>query len=245
MLNNDEVITAIGRRLIKFVNEVRFRSSDGTLLLYVGLEKVADKVSPGFTSNKQMNNLANRLAKNFSSEVAVIYTIKEGHDDLENAFFQILKQKFTDQILSFYISYSDKTTVNTWLEVSELSDKLKNRIEEYYIKLLQEADLSINSIQWIDSNLDLPSIPWLLRFLKANQPLNLSSIMKVLVKEFPTINDKWLNHKLDYIRKKGMLIREKDGNYCLSFKGLSVVPAGTRRSSSDIDRALALGRNKW
>jgi len=41
-------------------------------------------------------------------------------------------------------------------------------------------------------------------------------------------------------------MRQKStGTYVLTDSALGVVPAGARYTSSDIDRALALGRRKW
>lgn len=245
MLNSDEVISFVEPRLQKFVNEIRFRASDETILIYVSRDKVADKVDSGVTSARQMQNLAKKLSSIFSVDVEIIYTIKDDHQDLEDAFFQMLKLKFPDDIISFYMSFSDETTVNAWLEVAALDSELKKNIENHYLNILADAEFESGVIEWINSDEDLPSLPWLLRLLKIHQPVSLVVIEQLVKVDFPQISERWLNQKLDQLRKKKMIVREKAGNYCLSAKGVSIVPAGPRYTSSDIDRALALGRKKW
>lgn len=245
MLQNEDVLRAVDKRLKKFISDVRFRPSDEAILLYVPREKVAEKVKLGFTSRRQLENLKKRLSKIFSKNVEVIYIVWDTHLELEDAFYQMLKHKFPDQVMSFYMSFKDKVTVNTWIEVSELTDNLKKNVEEYYLIILNESGLISGVILWIDSVNDLPSFPWLLRYLKTKQPINLENFVDAISGRFPSANQKWLSHKLDQLRKKELLIREKSGYYCLSAKGVSIVPAGAKYKSSDIDRALALGRRKW
>lgn len=245
LLNTDEIIYSVEQRLRKFVNEIRYRESDETILMYVSRDKVADKIGAGYTSARQMNNLAKKISKDYSVEVEVIFTIKDDHKGLEDAFFQMLKLKFPDDIVSFYMSFSDETTANSWLEVADLNSELKSNIEEYFLNILSDAELSSGTIEWIDSDEDLPTLPWLLRFLKTNQPVSLEAMEGLVREDFSLVSKRWLNQKLDQLRRKKLIVRERTGNYCLSAKGLSIVPAGARYTSSDVDRALALGRKKW
>ena len=245
MFNTEEILFYIDDRLKKFIKEVRFRSNDEMILIYVSRGVIAEKVRPGFTSIKQMNNLAERISQQFSVEVEVIFTIKGDHQAIEDAVFQMLRHKFPDIVNAFYMSLADEITVNVWMEVSDLTEETQNEIEEYCLNVLQKAELDLGVIDWVDSSKDLPTLPSLLRYLKINQPIKLEPFEQVLREEFSAVSKRWLNKKLDNFRRKNWIIREQTGNYCLSAKGLSIVPAGAKYTSSDIDRVLALGRKKW
>lgn len=245
LLDTDEIMESIDGRLRKFISDVRFRPSDEAILLYVSREKISEKVQTGFTSERQMENLKKRLKNKLSKNVEVIFTLLETHQGLEDAFHQMINHRFKGEVLSFYMSFVNEKNVNAWIEVTESGKEIKEEIERYYLKMLEEAELLSGFIQWIDSSCELPSLPWLLRFLKVRQPINLSCLVKVVSNDYPAISKKWLSHKLDRLRKKDLIMREKSGNYVLTSKALSVVPAGAKYTSSDIDRALALGRRKW
>jgi hypothetical protein len=143
------------------------------------------------------------------------------------------------------MAFFGDSVVNSHIEVSDLSDDLKESIQEYYLNRLSEVDLKSGVIHWVDSANDLPSLIWLLRFLKKNQPIKIKDFIEMTCVKYPSISEKWLNHKLDQLRKKDLVIREKSDTYCLAANGLNIVPAGSYSASSDIDRALALGRRKW
>ncbi len=245
LLDAEEIMAHIDRRLCNFINNVSFRPSDEAILLYVSREKVAGKAKAGFTSYRQMNNLSLRLKEKFSRDVEVIYSLWENHQDLESAIHNMLNHRFKGKVLSFYMSFVEEDKVNAWVEVIDEGSQLNDEIEKYYKKLIEDAGFHYGLIQWINSQSDLPTFPWLLRFLKLRQPINLKEFLGAISEEFPTISEKWLNHKLDQLRKKKLIIREKSGNYALTSEALSVVPAGANYRSSDIGRALDLGRRKW
>ena len=55
----------------------------------------------------------------------------------------------------------------------------------------------------------------------------------------------WIEAKVDNLRKKSMIIRQRDGSYALTNLALGIVPHGLSNKSSDIDRILELGKRKW
>lgn len=93
--------------------------------------------------------------------------------------------------------------------------------------------------------MDLPSSIFILRLVKIKQPINISGLEILLKEDYPSIHEKWINRQLDGLRKKKFIIRTKSGQYTLTSLGLVIVPAGTNNNSSDIERALELGKRKW
>jgi hypothetical protein len=241
----NEILDAVDDRLKKFVRRARYRPSDETVLIYVLRDKVAKKATGLTTSNRQLSNLKKSLSAKFGKHVEIIHVLSDAQESLEDTIILMLNNKFTGNVTSLYMSFENENIVNSWIEVSELSDDLKNAMEIHYAKILEDVGLGFGTVQWIDSTREMPTFPWLLRFLKSNQPINIEDFADEVVNNFPSVNRKWLNHKLDQLRKKNLLIRETSGNYVLTVQGLSVVPAGASYSSSDVDRALALGRKRW
>ena len=143
------------------------------------------------------------------------------------------------------MSFIDESTVDAWVECSDLTDELKKNVDAYFNDLLAGATLKLGEMNWLESQLDFPSIPVLLRLIKTLQPVKIECVSESLKKTYPVIEDKWLKNKLDTLRRKKLVIWQKPGFYALTSSGLNLVPTGTRRSSSDISRALDLGRRKW
>jgi len=224
--------------------DFRIREYDESILLYVPFEKVADKVKSGFTSVRQLNNFKNRMSQHFSANVKVMFVKSESHFDLEAGFLQMLNRRYDNCVLSLYISFLDEGSVVIWLEVRELSELLKADISDYLSELLLGVNLVLSDIQWVFASGDFPTIPAILRVIKVSQPVTLEELSNNL-RESYKVDKKWLLNTLDNLRKKQMLHWQKPGTYTLTGSSLAFVPAGARRSSSDIDRALALARRKW
>ena len=245
MLEVDEIKAHLDSARRDFVQDVRIRSYDEAILLYVPREAVGPVVKKGCTSLRQLGNLKKHLSEKFSTTVEIIFVQSDSHLELESSFFQLLNRKFGDQVKSFYISLREGNTVDTWIEVEGLSDELKERIINRYSNLLHSVDLVLGIVQWIGTENDLPTIPAILRSIKIMQPVEIDVLTKRLRNSYRAVDEKWLRRTLDNLRRKGMVHWQKPNIYTLTADSLAFVPAGTGRSSSDVERALALGQRKW
>ncbi len=246
MINIEGIKEYLESQKRAFISDVRLRPSDESIMLYVSQHRVASKAKPGVTSARQLNNIKKGLAGKYSRKVEVILVQDDAQQALESGFYQILNRKFNDQIVSLYISFRDESVVDAFIEVSILTGQLQCEISEHFKTVLEDAELRLGTIQWLSSPSELPTLPALLRALKTLQPVNLYRLTIIIQKSYKSVSDKWLSHKLDQLRKKGLVIWQKDSEtYVLTDKALGYIPAGTRRTSSDIERALALGRRKW
>ena len=228
-----------------FIDDVRYRSSDGVLLLYVPRELVADKVGKGKTSERQLKNIAKNVGEKFSTEVMVIYTLSKSHQELEAGLTEVLNLRFDNKVRTFFMSFQGDGIVESWIELSGLNEDLKNSVETFYRDTLDGTDHELGAIHWLASHDDLPTKLALLRIIKSHQPIDVASFLIRLQKEYMAVDEKWLKRALDQLRKKKLVHWQRPGEYVLTYVGLGAVPTGTRRSSSDIERALALGRKKW
>lgn len=245
MIDSAEILSFIHESKDDYVSDVRVRPSDQALLIYVPRDKIAAKVKPGYTSLRQIHNLRKKIEEKFSVTALIVQETSSSHQELELGFGQLINRKFDGRILSFFMSFRDESLVDAWIEVSGLDDALRNEITDHIDTLFKELSLSIGELFWLNSPADLPTAPALMRLVKAYQPVTSDDLLSILAVDYPSINERWLIHRLDYFRKNGLLIWQKPGNYALTAHGVNVVPAGMGRSSSDIHRALALGRRKW
>jgi len=225
--------------------EVRIRPIDGMILLYVNRDQVADKLKPGFTSLRQLRNIQKAINNNFSATVEVILALSDSHLELESAFHQLLNKQFKGQIISLYMSFRRDSLIDTWIELARSNEQIKADVIEVYNRLLNDVSLCLGRIYWINSLTDLPTTPFLLRVVKIEQPVVLDRLVEIVRENYQAVDERWIRHKFDKLRKKELIIRGRSGYYALTQKALNLVPTSYMSSSSDVDRALALGRRKW
>ena len=228
-----------------YVTSVRTKQSDNTLLLYVPLDKVAKKVTSNHTSERQLDNLARKLSIEYSINVEIVYKSTESHEELESGYLFILNNKFKGKILELYISSSSEEEIDVWLATNDENETLKEEISVSLNNIIDESSLKLRSIQWANPAFDLPTLPYILKTIKIHQPIDLKSLAEIITTNYPSANNKWINRSLDKLRKSKFLIREKSGYYQLCEQGLVAVPSQASSSSSDVVRALALGKRKW
>ncbi len=238
-----ELIRADIKETNRFVKDVRSRPHDDVILLYVSWKNVGPVVQKDYTSIKQLNLLKNRLSKQYSVSIEIVFLQSEGHFEMENGIFQLLNQQFPNQVKSFYISFKDGKTIDAWIEVEEQERNLRKKITSYLESILFPK-MKLGVVQWFGIY-DLPSTIAILRAIKIIQPVNIDELVERLRESHKGLNEKWLRNKLDHLRRDGYLRWSKPGNFTLTGKSLPLIPAGRQKSSSDIERALELGRRKW
>lgn len=246
LINIEEIRDYLASEKKTYVAGVRIRPSDETVMLYVSQDRISSKVHSGLASLRQLNNLKKDITQKFSRNAEVILFQNDAQKELESGFYRILNRKFDGQIISLYISFQEKSIVDGFIEVANLSEHLQIEITKHFTLVLKNAELQLGFLYWLDSPVDFPTVVALLRVIKVLQPVSIKELSVEIQKKYILVSDEWLNHKLDLLRKKGFVLRQKINNtYVLSGEALSAIPAGARRNSSDIERALALGRKKW
>ncbi len=241
-----EIQAFIKKQYTNFDFKVRIRPSDETIMLYIPQDNLGEKADKKQISIRQLNNLKRKLINRFSKNSEFIFIQNSYQQDLEAGFFQMLNRKFDRNIISLYTSFHGNDSVDAFIEVGQLNEGLQQNIEDHFKKILSDASLNLGVLHWLDSPYVLPTVNILLRVIKTTQPVKLDEILRKIRPSHTSVSDKWLNHKLDQLRKKGFVKRQKStGAYVLTDEALQVIPAGTRRASSDIERALALGKKKW
>ena len=228
-----------------FVEAVRLRKYEDTIVLYIPKGKLGASVAAGNTSERQIEVLRRELAAQFSCDVEVILTRSDEDAELEAGFFRILNRRFNNRLESFQSSFSVDGFVNSWIEAPSISHKERGDVEGFLSDLLCSASLKMGEVHWLGELGELPGALAIIRAIKIMQPVAVKELAVRLRRSYGGVSEQWLSRTLDKLRKKGVVCWQSKGGYALPAKTLTITPAGAQRSSSDIERALALGRRKW
>ena len=247
MLNLEDVKKYLDDNKKWYISDVQIRASDGSIVIYVPSEHIAEKAGKRATSIRQLNNLARRLKERYATDVVVVHVQSESHQEMEESLQKLLNHRFDNLIASLFFSYGAENIADFWIELNSTPDQLEDEVRQNLEKLLEPLELALGQIYWLHNHagmLTVPTLPAMLRLVKANQPVSIEKLVAELGGEDHVKKQK-IAHTLDVLRKKGLVVWQKPGTYSLTSKGLSATSAGLSRSSSDIGRALALGRWKW
>lgn len=228
-----------------FISDFFIRSSDGCIVLYIPKDKVSHKAEKGFVSHTQLDNLQSKLKSqsNINSEIVLLDT--DGLIKVSEGFVALLKSTYTNIVSDAQISFLTAHRANVVVQLSELSDNSqKEAIESFLKAVFSPANIELQALYF--EEVELPSLVEILAKTKVLQPATLERIHTYLSEEYTSIQITWLNKQLDKLIKKRFLVREKETkSYTVTALGLNVLPRLATRNSSDILRALDLGRRKW
>lgn len=240
-----EIYKNIDSSIRKFIYEIRIRSADAAIILYVPRNKVSTYAKQGFTSEQQLTNLKIKLRSIYNREIEHILIEPEVDINLEEAVRTILNIAFPEDIISFHMSINENRVGSCWVETTSSDAEVQQRMHDKLANILEGTGVKLDSVHWSNVGHELPSLPSLLRLLKVIQPASLDEITRRLSLTYSSVNQSWANNKLDQLRKKKLLLRDSSERYVLTTSGLSAVPSGINRNSSDIARALELGSKRW
>lgn len=227
------------------ISDFIVRASDGILVLYVPKDKVSDKAQKGFVSLKQLNNLQSKLKREFDTSTEVVLLDADSLTKVGEGFVALLKSTFQDIITDANISFLNAHRVSATIVLSEFLDNSKKEaIEAFLTAILTPTHIELQAVQW--DEVELPSLIEILTTTKKFQPVKLNNLYDFLCKDYPALRIDWLNKQLDKLIKKKFLVRERNTEtYVMTALGLNLLPKIASRNSSDIVRALDLGRRKW
>jgi len=237
------------KRKAGYVTEIWYRASDEKVLASVPSTAIADKAQGGKTSRRQMEFLKKAAKRDFDIELEFLIYRGEQHESLEAGLWALLKDKFPKQVLACFVSLPKAKEAEVWLELKEKEksapmglSNLKNLIRDY----LGIFGIHLKEIFWTGADRERPSLPVILKTVKELAPSTVPEIGSKLVNDgFEVPTESWLRAKLDLLRKKQMIIRQPGGEYAVTEVGHRSIPHGTYRSSSDVQRALALAKKRW
>ena len=235
----------LNSRGAEFISAIRFNEVAGTVFLEVPLDRVALTSSSGITSARQITFLSRAIEERFDIKVIAAFKESPHHSDVELGIRAIIARRFPE-VTDFRLSFSTLDTASGWVTLSQgVSDSYKKDLEDHINSLLSEAKVVCQGLDFLSPSLPEPSTVAILRTIKICAPVDLTGIIADLQKRsLACPSERWLSARLDSARKRGLLTRSHKGDYSLTSTGLQAVPHSRSKSSSDIDRILALARRK-
>jgi hypothetical protein len=229
--------------------DLTVRPDDGVFLVSIPPEAIATRVGKGKTSRRQLALLKKTIRAKLGIEVEFLVEASTEQRRLEEGLFQILRKRWPHLIEECLLPLREGQIADVWLRLREgalAEAAIRETIKDTVRTFLSLYQVTLGALNWDSEEKDPPSIAAILRVVKTLSPVNRSVIQDALVgADFLVPSPEWLDHKLDLLRRRGMLLRKEDGAYVLTESGLVLVPHGAYRLSSDIERALALARKKW
>lgn len=240
----------LNRRRMKFLVVKDFANAgDPTVQLLVPAERLGQKAVRGsLTSLRQLSFLRSSVRRSLGVDLTwVIQPILASHE-LEANLLNLVNSRFPGVFSDVIVSSPSVDPRYVWY-VAELSGSVVPDIDElsnFTKKYFEAQGYPAPSVGIEDGRLQL-SDGAILKALKSIAPAVAQDILvkieQVLEVKLPSIE--WLEKRLDALRRKGFLVWLGSNSFALSRSGLAAVPHGRNRTSSDIERALALGRRRW
>jgi hypothetical protein len=214
-------------------------------ILVVPASKISKKAGKNVTSRRQLKLLVGRIRREFKLRTDWIVTQDPEQASIESGLVALVAKRFGGVFKSCLIS-GDADHVSVWLESTpEAPDLDRNRVEATVIEYLKLFEISSVAVIFDDDN-RLPGPPALLRKLKSLAPVGVEELASAITETTKVeIDSRWLERKLDTLRRQGLAVRTPAGQFAVAERGLRLIPHGRNRSSSDIERVLLLARRQW
>lgn len=232
------------RRSFRFAASISLSSPLNAVVVDVRSENIAKTVSKVATSRRQLQFLSQAAREEFGINLLFLESV-EGREDLEGGLRFHLRNKLESERLECFVSLSSDGSARVWVDgVPALY--AKEDVEGWVSSFLNAVGVSLVALDLIGFTENSPSNITILRSIKSEQPILIDDLRISLVKlGWDVPPGRWLSGELDKMRKKKFLLRRKDEKFVLTEAGLSSIPLVRTRKSSDIERALVLGRKKW
>ncbi|MBU2549144.1 MAG: hypothetical protein KKB20_12065 [Proteobacteria bacterium] len=248
--NIDKLKEFIIERKIAYVSDVKARETDNIIIFIIPSEKISEKSTKNKTSKRQLTYLKKEIKNKFDIEVEYVIYREKNQEQIDAGLLALLAERFGKIIKDCLTSFKGSNSVDVWIDLSikmeqsnrGLIDNIRGVISDY----LNLFGISLRSLHGISQDQDVPSQIVILKVIKIISPaqqIDINNYLQGINYYIPS--ELWLSRKLDVLRKKMLILRQKDKSYVLTEEGVRFVPRTASSNSSDIKRALALGRKRW
>ena len=236
----------LSARHADYVTSIRVVADTKSAILDVPRERIGDSASRRTTSRRQLDRLASDIQKEFGVSVLFAFRSEGPLDDIENGLRATLERRFPGGVSELVVSFPTVNRAEVVFRRSGQSDVGSGgEVQAVIVEFLREASFDGIQVDELSAELPKPSLMNILKALKSCAPATVDQLVVYLNEHgFSLPSARWLANKLDIARKRDWVVRSNDGRFTLTIEGLGVVPASRRRTSSDIERILALGRRK-
>jgi len=246
--NFGDIDTFLKQREATFVSAFRVNELARTLLVEIPLDLVRSKAGRGVTSKRQLIYLKRGLEVRFGLTVLVSFRQSQELNNLEVGLNAVLHKKFAGIVLDSYLSFPQGDSALAWVFLAVQSESAtEHNIRDHVVNFLAQAGVTCGDVELVGPIKPEPSIAAMLRSIKKLAPVDLTTLEADIQRRgMQSSSMRWLASKLDWARKRGLVIRNTNGSYVLTASGLALVPHTRSRSSSDVERMLSLAkRREW
>lgn len=231
---------------LPFTPTARFNAVTNTLILDIPIDLVAQSAEDGKTSRRQLAHLRGSLERDHNISVLIAFRSSPQLNDIEAGLNGLLQRKFPGKVSNLVGSFPNVAAVDVSVFLNEGIDvPLATEIQTFVNEFFAEAGFTTLSFNFFGNEKPKPTLAAILRSVKLLAPVGLPELMHNLdTRGFSCPDERWLAAKLDVVRKRSLVIRSTAGKYALTTEGLAVVPHSKSRTSSDVERMLALARRK-
>jgi hypothetical protein len=219
----------------------------GVVLVFVPSLVVAQKKAGGKTSVRQMAHLRRMAHGDLAIDIEFRVGTDDGLHDIESGLIAVVREALSRQEVHAFVTSSLKGMTDVWID-AQVKERGPSRVPaarvtEVVRDYLSKVGLTLHQVYWQGSM--VPSSVNLLRVVKVLEPVTVGRIAEYLQrKDYLGVPVRWVKAQLDRLRRDG-LIAWRQNEYVITASGLSLLPSSRGPASSDIERALVLGRRRW
>lgn len=219
----------------------------GGVVVFVPASELAASVSGGKTSRRQLIYLSKAVLRETGVRVSFVITQADSLLDLEAGLSVLVRKAIRNQEAHAFLFASSSGSTDIWIDgpvvVGPDQEKVAELVRQVAAEYLNNAGFVLHEVYW--RGVSVPTTPMVLRAVKIVQPTTSDQVGQELDRQgFPGVPARWVRNQLDRLRRQA-LIQWENGLYALTAQGLSLLPVSKGGRSSDVERALALGRRKW
>jgi len=236
-------IAAIDQRL---ASSARFTPSDEGFLVTIEGESAGKSVAYAHRKRREIAAIIRTKGEELGRPCTVRLDLDDAITRLERLFESRLRIDFPS-INSVTFEISGQSNLFASINMSEdINDSIKKAIVRNARKFIDGEELHLQDCRFLSSESRTPSDAAILRSIRKTQPTSLHRLTGDLQDQGFTIpNRKWLRHRIDHLRQRGLAIAGKDTPINLSGTAIERMSSFRGRNTGDVERALALARRRW
>jgi hypothetical protein len=232
-----------------FATDILLRPNHPEIVVSIPESSLAETASKERTSHHQLAIIRAQIFRQLGLKIEFVFIRDALQQKIEAGLNALIQSRYSGQLGAAFLSAQPNAAYDVWLEQTAegVGDyQLPEGFMEAAAGYFSLVGAKFGTVRVIGAQTKAPSFSVILRSAKRLAPVGVDKLYNLLEGlGFVVPTPGWLESKLDTLRRRNLLVRLKNGLYVLSESGLVAVPITKTRNSSDIERALALGRVKW
>jgi hypothetical protein len=222
--------------------------------LVVRLDGFAAGASASYAARRR--RIVNRIVREWAGRMhlrpIVIFNWSDGIARIEEAIKAVLRSSFGVEPETVRVTVGKHSLVDvnaTFVDSVPIkgfqSQQIRSLVEALVVGAgarMREGGLYLSIPSSAEAS---PTLAEIIRAVRVTQPTSLEQLITFFRERgFPRLAPGILNGQLDLARQRGLVAQMNGKLFAVTAQGIAANPSTTRRTSPDIERALALGRRK-